>query len=226
MYFIDKTPRYYYIIPEITKMFPNAKFIFLFRNPLDILSSIINTWRKGKFRLASFVDDIWKAPLLLVREYRALKNKCISVNYEALISKPENELEKICSHLNLEFTKEMIDVSSKPKIQGSLGDKNVKNYESISTKSVDRWCDTLNTKYRIKFAKRWLNFIGNKNLKTMGYDKKNLFKQLNLKSTLPGIWDFFNYYFSIIKLKGKLFLKVTRQKKFMAFLKNKGITAK
>ena len=33
IYFLDKTPRYYLIIPEIAKTFPNAKFIFLFRNP-------------------------------------------------------------------------------------------------------------------------------------------------------------------------------------------------
>ena len=31
-YFLDKTPRYFFIIPEIVKIFPDAKFIFIFRN--------------------------------------------------------------------------------------------------------------------------------------------------------------------------------------------------
>ena len=33
LYFLDKTPRYYLIIPQIVEIFPEAKFIFLFRNP-------------------------------------------------------------------------------------------------------------------------------------------------------------------------------------------------
>lgn len=40
IYFLDKTPRYYLIIPEIARVFPDAKFIFLFRHPLQILASL------------------------------------------------------------------------------------------------------------------------------------------------------------------------------------------
>ena len=40
-YFLDKTPRYYFIIPELHRIFPKAKFIFILRNPLAVLSSIL-----------------------------------------------------------------------------------------------------------------------------------------------------------------------------------------
>jgi len=43
-FFLDKTPRYYFIIPELKNVFPEAKFIILLRNPLAVLSSILNTW--------------------------------------------------------------------------------------------------------------------------------------------------------------------------------------
>ena len=39
IYFLDKTPRYYLIIDDIVRIFPKAKFIFLFRNPLSQLTS-------------------------------------------------------------------------------------------------------------------------------------------------------------------------------------------
>ena len=48
-YFLDKTPRYFLIIDEIQQLFPESKFIFLFRHPLDILSSILLTWKNNSF---------------------------------------------------------------------------------------------------------------------------------------------------------------------------------
>ncbi len=41
VYFLDKTPRYSLIIPEIAEIFPEAKFIFLFRNPVQIFASML-----------------------------------------------------------------------------------------------------------------------------------------------------------------------------------------
>src|SRR5262249_40497787 len=42
--FLDKTPRYYQICPELRRTFPEAKFILLLRNPLAVLSSILTSW--------------------------------------------------------------------------------------------------------------------------------------------------------------------------------------
>jgi len=41
-YVLDKTPRYYLIIEEIVKIYPDARFIFLFRNPLATAASVWN----------------------------------------------------------------------------------------------------------------------------------------------------------------------------------------
>ena len=62
-YFLDKTPRYYFIVPEILEIFPDAKFIFLFRNPLHVMSSIIQTWCDGNLRkLYSYERDLNLGP--------------------------------------------------------------------------------------------------------------------------------------------------------------------
>jgi len=49
IYFLDKTPRYVWVIPEIAKIFPEAKFVFLFRNPVQIYASILTTFSNNRF---------------------------------------------------------------------------------------------------------------------------------------------------------------------------------
>ncbi len=41
---VDKTPRYYHILPFIERLFPEAKFVWLKRDPFDIAASYQNTW--------------------------------------------------------------------------------------------------------------------------------------------------------------------------------------
>ena len=45
-YFLDKTPRYYHILNDLIRIFPNAKFIILTRNPISIFASSIEGLRK------------------------------------------------------------------------------------------------------------------------------------------------------------------------------------
>ena len=51
IYFLDKTPRYYLILKELEQVFPDAKFIFLFRNPVQIYASMLSTWGKDTFKV-------------------------------------------------------------------------------------------------------------------------------------------------------------------------------
>jgi hypothetical protein len=37
-YFLDKTPRYHYVVDDLFRVFPEAKTIFLWRNPLAIVA--------------------------------------------------------------------------------------------------------------------------------------------------------------------------------------------
>lgn len=103
-YFLDKTPNYYLIIPLIANVFPDAKFIFLFRNPLDILSSYINTFRSGTLRrLDHFDKDLYEGYQYIPNGFKALKGKSISVRYEDLIEQPSTEIKRIFNYLELDF---------------------------------------------------------------------------------------------------------------------------
>ncbi len=53
-FFLDKTPRYYFILRDIEEMFPHAKFIWIKRNPLDVALSYKNTW---EFSLKKMLEE-------------------------------------------------------------------------------------------------------------------------------------------------------------------------
>jgi hypothetical protein len=42
--FVDKTPRYYHILPFLSALFPRARMIWLKRDPLDVAASYRTTW--------------------------------------------------------------------------------------------------------------------------------------------------------------------------------------
>ena len=46
-----KTPRYHLVVDDVIRLFPDGKFIFLWRNPLAVIASIIETWGQGKWNL-------------------------------------------------------------------------------------------------------------------------------------------------------------------------------
>jgi hypothetical protein len=46
---LEKTPKHALRIPFIDALFPDARFIYLFRDPRDNISSIIDAWRSGRF---------------------------------------------------------------------------------------------------------------------------------------------------------------------------------
>ena len=59
-YFLDKTPRYHLVINEIYKLFPESKKIFLWRNPLSVMTSIMSTWGQGKWNLHRYKIDLFQ----------------------------------------------------------------------------------------------------------------------------------------------------------------------
>ena len=93
-YFVDKTPRYYYIIDEIITLFPTAKFIFLFRNPLEIYSSKLSTNQRNSFKnFHAFYNDLYIAPELLANAAMTYSNISLNISYSSLINSTKETIE-------------------------------------------------------------------------------------------------------------------------------------
>jgi hypothetical protein len=115
----DKTPRYARRIGTLHALWPEARFIHLIRDGRDVCMSILN-WKKAERALGRFStwkeDPIttaavwWEWHVRLGREDGgSLAPKLYhEVRYEALVSEPAKECEKLCSFLDLPYDDAML----------------------------------------------------------------------------------------------------------------------
>lgn len=179
IYFLDKTPRYHIIIEDIISMFPDGKFIFLWRNPLAIVSSIINTWAKGRWKLSYHKIDVYQGLSSMIESFEKHRNNIHSLKYENLLIDPAFEVKQICEYLNIEFEQNMLTKFSKKDLLGHMGDRSgIDKYKNLSRLPIDSWQNTYNNMFRFIWAKRYLEWIGEYRLSVMGYEKNILMANL------------------------------------------------
>jgi uncharacterized protein (TIGR03032 family) len=77
---LEKTPKYALRIPFLNAVFPDALFIYLYREPRGNISSIIDAWKSKQFityqRLPGWSGEPWS--LLLIPEWKKLAGQSIA----------------------------------------------------------------------------------------------------------------------------------------------------
>jgi Sulfotransferase family len=109
-----KSPNYFDMLPGLAKQFPDAKFIVIHRNPLDVCRSIAR---------ASKEDSFFSKPGMAVRALRGcheLKSGVESlvaegvrvhqVQYETLLEDPLGVMTSVCEFLGLPFDARMTNL--------------------------------------------------------------------------------------------------------------------
>jgi len=184
-YFIDKTPRYHLIVDELMEMFPNCKIILLWRNPLAVAASMMETWGKGKWNLYSFHVDLYKGLDNLVNVYEKHPEKILAVKFEDFVSDSESYSQELFEYLDLPVNASASAQFSKIDLKGRMGDPTgVKQYKSINDESLNKWKKTLANPVRKIWARRYLKWLGEKRLAVMGYSKEELIRELNAEPYL------------------------------------------
>ncbi|MEH6586933.1 MAG: sulfotransferase [Halioglobus sp.] len=75
---LEKTPKNILRIPFLLALFPDAMFIYLYRDPRENISSIIDGWRSGRFRTYRDKETphgLWS--FLLPPDWAAYRNKSL-----------------------------------------------------------------------------------------------------------------------------------------------------
>jgi hypothetical protein len=171
-YFLDKTPRYYTIIDDLHELFPEAKFIILFRNPLAILSSVLNTWVKDDYSLlVNNFDDLMIAPSKLIKFLNEHQKECIRIQYEELVADPETIVKKICQFLEIQYSENMIDYSERLNTEWKFGDQvGIRNSTRPNIETVDKWKDGFKQPQDKLLAFSYIESLGEPLIGSMGYD--------------------------------------------------------
>lgn len=170
-YFLEKTPRYYLIINEIFSLFPDARFIFLWRNPVATISSFIETFGCGRWRLYDYKIDLFDGFESLHKAFVKNKSKICQVCYESLIKNTEEEYSLILDYLNLPFSDNGLSGFQHVELQGGAGDPiGTKKYKKLSNEPIEKWRKIISNPIRKAWTLRYLKWIGKERLAEIDYD--------------------------------------------------------
>ncbi len=179
-YYLDKTPRYSLISEEIIELFPEARFIFLWRNPLAVASSINGPFSNGKWGLYNYNVDIYKGLSRMISSYGKYSEKSFAVSYEDLIKEPKRVCNEICEYLGVPFEDSMVDDFGSVRLAGNMGDKvGANQYGMLSEEPLHKWKSSMNNPLRKAWCRSYLRWIGKVRLSVMGYDMRALLNEID-----------------------------------------------
>ena len=176
-YFLDKTPRYGLIVRELIEMFPDGRFVFLWRNPLAIISSMMG--RNGKWRLHRFEVDLFRVFENLVDASRACGDRACMIRFEDLIDDPQVHFARVFDYIGLTFDPSVLDTYSNAALPGRMGRKMGSAVKpNLDKTPLEKWKRVLNNPIRNKWCRQYLDWIGTDRLGHMGYDLDSLQAEL------------------------------------------------
>jgi hypothetical protein len=183
-YFLDKTPRYHLVLEELAEIFPDAKFIVLWRNPLAVVASILNTWQKGKFNLLYYEQDIYRGPLNILSFAEKRAATVCELRYEDLVAHPEKHVRRITDFLELPPLASVTLPEKDALKDARLGDKTgINKFQTVSAAPAEEWKNAFASPLRKYWARRYLEFLGHQRLAKMGYNAGELIAGMNAAGT-------------------------------------------
>lgn len=173
---IDKTPRYYWIIEDLLRMLPDCRIILLVRNPMAVLSSVIQTWStKGSGgSLSSYRADLLEAPARLANAMQYDDRRICTVHYEQLVTDTESVLAQLQRFMGLEVVDNLSHYGQATR-RGFGDQKGIFKDTAANQKSLEKWhrhAATSACGWRLMDDYR--QFLGPNLLSRLGYDPKSL----------------------------------------------------
>ena len=171
-YFLDKTPRYYLIIDELKEVFPDAKFIFLKRNPLAVLSSIINTWHgENWYNLSYHRADLIDAIAAMTKASKEDQSQGYIFLYEDLLKNETETLKNIFNYIGIDFEENVLNYNQNKSKKWRFGDpKNVYEKIGIDSNNNMKWTTNLMDLQYWRVMHDYLQYLGKERFEQYGYN--------------------------------------------------------
>lgn len=143
---VDKNPLNMLWLPLILRVFPNARFILMLRNPCDVLlSNYMQDYRSVVMMSISL--DLERLAHAYVDAFEhwfhhaaILKPNVVTVRYEDLVADPERTAAQMGGFLGLADASTMLDAARHAREKGFIGTPSYSQViEPINRQGVDRW---------------------------------------------------------------------------------------
>ncbi len=178
---LDKTPAYALVLPFISKVFPNAKYIALTRHPAAIFASYADSFFDGDWVAAHEYNPIVERYVpAIARFLRESSVPKIHVQYERLVRNPEEEMRRVCDALELEFEPDMVEYGRREPKQKGLGDPiGVSQHKRPVTSSIHKWVSgVLSDPKKETMLRRMIDACDPSDLETWGYPSEAIYEPL------------------------------------------------
>jgi hypothetical protein len=176
----ERTPSHLYHVQTLLTWFPNAKIVHTFRDPRAILASHLKKVQKTKvlstdggllnkvivqtpsLSVSAYITVAWLQAVRLHNRYaQRYPNSYFLSVFEELIEKPVQQIQKLCSFLDIEFEDKMLD----PRMVDSSFE-GVQEKAGFNRHTMDEWKTYLNP-----WLQHWITFCCQKHLKNFGYTR-------------------------------------------------------
>lgn len=191
--FFDKNPVYAYFLPELKKLFPEAKYIHLVR---DYRANIVSHRRVFMIKRSSDITYRWLKMNILIEEAKTGNSEnFFTLKYEDLVCETVKSITAICNFLHIPFYEKMVLQHASgfyPKFKSNNKKRFRKIHQSVFTpitaSNVNTWEKSL-TSGDIAEAE---NIAGDYGEKMYGY-KLQPATGARDKNYLPGFMTKFKY---------------------------------
>ena len=170
-YFLDKTPRYALILPQILRLFPDAYYILLTRAPLDIVESIVSTWgdRGRRWRVRPYYPDLHAGFRNIAQTLLTPPQRLLHLRYEDLVADPASTLRRVSAFLDLHEESLTGSLAGGDLIAADLGDRKGRASGAIEGDRGALDAVTLNG-LRRRWCCRFLRSLTPEYMSATGYD--------------------------------------------------------
>lgn len=128
-------------VPFLAKVFPEAHFFVLERDPRAIVASLLAMAEKDPTQAAhppSYLRH-WRKQVALVRRFEtdaALSGRVCRLSFEQLATAPEEEARRLCHELGIDYNVEMLRLSA----DGWMGNSSFcHGGKDVYAETIDRW---------------------------------------------------------------------------------------
>lgn len=161
----DKTPMNYLVAEDILRIFPDARFVHLVRDGVDVVQSILKAKLSPDLPSAA---ERWIEGTTMSHDFaRRYPKISLEVRYEDLVREPAVHAKKVCEFLGIEFLPRMVETSDQAEqVKDVLGMAHHENVlKPISTASIGKGRKTMAEEDRRKLQE----LIGEE-LERFGYE--------------------------------------------------------
>ncbi len=100
----DKTPQNVYGLLLLSHLYPEAKFVHIHRNPLNVVASLVEGRVMASHSVKGAVN-YWMEAMMIISEYKKIgSGRMLEVAYEDMIRNPAECLKRVCDFVDEDFS--------------------------------------------------------------------------------------------------------------------------